>query len=294
MTAAPFRPHRSALYMPATNLRALEKAKTLACDVVIMDLEDAVAPEMKAAARAQAVAAVQAGGYGRRELVIRVNAMDSPWFDADIAAAARSGADAVLLPKVSGPEIVNVTQAMLRAAGAGGMRIWAMIETARGVSDIAAITAPASRPDARLACLVIGANDLAKDTGARMLPDRAPMLSWLQTVLLAARANGLSILDSVYNDFAHLDGCRAEAAQGRDLGFDGKTLSHPSQIGPVNEVFSPTADEVARASAVIAAFALPENHGKGVIRLNGAMVERLHEEMARRVVALDAMIRAVD
>lgn len=289
------RPRRSVLYMPASNPRALEKAKAIPCDGVILDLEDAVAPDMKDMAREQAVRAMREGGYGRRELIIRVNLPASPWFEADFAAAAMSGADAVLIPKVADPDTLRRAAAKMDELGAPAhTRLWAMIETAPAILRIEAIAATAREPGSRLECFVIGANDLAKDTRARIVPGRAPMLPWLQQTLLAARAYGLDCLDGVFNDISDEEGLEAEAVQGRDLGFDGKTLAHPGQAGTVNRLFSPTAEEIAKARRIIAAFDLPENRGKGAIALDGWMVERLHAEMAGRVVALDAAIRAME
>lgn len=287
------RPRRSVLYMPASNLRAIEKARSLPVDGVILDLEDAVAPEMKDVARAQAVEAVRGGGYGPRELVIRVNAPESPWYAADMQAAALSGADAVLIPKVASPETLREAAARMAELGAPERTaLWAMIETAPAVLRIEAIAAQAREPGSRLSCFVVGANDLARDTRARIVPGRTPMLPWLQQTLLAARAFGLDVLDGVYNEIADPGGLEVEARQGRDLGFDGKSLAHPSQAEIVNAVFSPSAEELARARRIIDAFARPEHAGKGAIALDGWMVERLHAEMAERVVALDAAIRA--
>jgi citrate lyase subunit beta / citryl-CoA lyase len=288
----PIRPRRSALYLPASNPRAIAKARTVSADVVILDLEDAVAPEMKETARAQALAALAEGGFGRREVVIRTNGTTSPWFEADLAAAARSGADAVLIPKVSAPETLVTIGTRLAGLGAPErLSVWAMVETALAILRADALAGVASEPVARLTCFVIGANDLAKETRARIVPGRAPMLPWLSTAVAAARAHGLAILDGVHNDFADLDGLTVEARQGRDMGFDGKTLSHPSQADIVNAMFSPTEDELAHARQIIAAFERPENRDKGAIAMNGWMVERLHAEMAQRVVALDAAIR---
>jgi citrate lyase subunit beta/citryl-CoA lyase len=286
------RPRRSVLYMPASNPRAIDKARTLAADAVILDLEDSVAPDQKGEARAQAVAAVAAGGFGRREVIVRVNGADTPWGGPDLAAAATCGADAVLLPKVSDPDTLARAEAALAAAGAPEeLRIWAMIETPRAILRIDAIAARSE--GGRLACFVLGTNDLAKETRARMVPGRWTMLPWLQTALAAARAHGLDAIDGVFNDLADADGFRAECAQGRDLGYDGKTLIHPNQIAPANEIFAPPAHEVEAARRVIAAFARPENAGRGVITLDGRMVERLHAEMALRTVALaDAIARA--
>ena len=290
---SPIRPRRSALYLPASNARAIEKARQIDADVIILDLEDAVAPEMKEVARAQAVAAIAAGGFGHRELVIRTNSPDGPWFDADLAAVALSGADAVLVPKVSRPETLRmIGERLMLASAPERLRVWAMIETAFAILRAEALAACAADPLTRLGAFIIGANDLAKETLARIVPGRAPMLPWLATALAAARAHRIAIFDGVYNDVKDLDGLRAEAIQGRDMGFDGKTLSHPSQAEIVNQVFSPTQDELAKARDIIAAFALPENRDKGAIALKGWMVERLHATMAEHVVALDAAIKA--
>ena len=285
MTA--IRPRRSALYMPGSNARAIEKAKTLATDVVIFDLEDAVAPEAKGEARERVCAAVQAGGYGRRELVIRVNALDTPWGEADLAAAAAAAPDAILVPKVSSAEALVAVGRRLRHLGAPERtRVWAMVETPLAILQAEPIARAARDPETRLACLVMGTNDLAKDTRARLLPGRAAMLPWLMTALAAARTHGLDILDGVYNALSDAEGFRIECEQGRDCGFDGKTLIHPDQIAAANAIFAPSAEEVASARAIVAAFEQPENAGKGAISLNGRMVERLHAEMARRTLAL--------
>ncbi|KFG70697.1 CoA ester lyase [Microvirga sp. BSC39] len=285
MTA--IRPRRSALYMPGSNARAVEKAKTLAADVVIFDLEDAVAPDVKAEARERVCAAVQAGGYGKRELVIRVNALETPWGEADLGAAVAAGPDAILVPKVSSTETLAAVGLRLRRLGAAEhIRVWAMIETPLAILNAEAIASAARDVDTRLDCLVMGTNDLAKDTRARLLPGRAAMLPWLMTALAAARAHGIDILDGVYNSLSDPDGFRTECGQGRDCGFDGKTLIHPDQIAAANDIFAPSPDEVTSARAIVAAFERPENAGKGAISLNGRMVERLHAEMARRVLAL--------
>ncbi|MCG8559916.1 MAG: CoA ester lyase, partial [Hyphomicrobiales bacterium] len=240
-----YRPRRSGLYMPASNARALEKAKTLAADAVIFDLEDAVAPEAKAQARAQACAAVQGGGYGRRELVIRVNAMASDWGDADIAAAAAARPDAILIPKVQAAGDLSTVRAGLDAAGAPpDLALWAMMETPLAVlnaHDIAA-AAPANRYP--LTVFVMGTNDLVKETRAELTEDRQPVLAWMSACIVAARAYGLDILDGVYNNFRDEAGLRRECEQGRALGMDGKTLIHPNQIGPCNGIFSPAEEEI--------------------------------------------------
>jgi citrate lyase subunit beta / citryl-CoA lyase len=280
------RPRRSALYMPGSNPRALEKAKTLGADVLILDLEDSVAPEAKEPARAQVAQTVRAGGFGHREILIRINAMDTPWGSDDLAAALASGADGVLVPKVSVPDDLHALVSRLETLGGGeGIGVWVMMETARGILHAGAIAAGVCNPRTRLAGLVMGTNDLSKETRARIVPGRAPMRSWLMTCVAAARGYGLEILDGVYNDIADAEGFERECMEARDLGFDGKTLIHPSQIEPCNRVFSPTPAELDEARRILAAFALPENRGKGVIKVDGRMVERLHAEMARRIVA---------
>ncbi|WP_201834324.1 HpcH/HpaI aldolase/citrate lyase family protein [Microvirga zambiensis] len=283
----PIRPRRSALYMPGSNARAIEKAKSLAADVVIFDLEDAVAPDAKAEAREKVCAAVQAGGYGKRELVIRINALDTPWGEADLAAAIAAAPDAILVPKVSSAEPLAAVGLRLRKFGAAERtRIWAMIETPLAILRAESIASAAHDVDTRLSCFVMGTNDLAKDTRARLLPGRATMLPWLMSALAAARAHGIDILDGVYNSLSDAEGFRTECEQGRDCGFDGKTLIHPDQIAAANEIFAPSGGEVENARAIVAAFEQPENAGKGAISLNGRMVERLHAEMAKRTLAL--------
>jgi citrate lyase subunit beta / citryl-CoA lyase len=281
------RPRRSALYMPGSNPRALAKAKTLAADVLILDLEDSVAPEAKETARAQVAQTVRAGGFGQREILIRINALETPWGTDDLRAALAAGADAVLVPKVSVPEDVQeIAQRLELLSGGERIGIWAMMETPRGILQAGAIAAASGDPRTRLAGLVMGTNDLSKETRARIVPGRAPMRSWLMTCVAAARSQGLEILDGVYNDIGDTEGFERECMEARDLGFDGKTLIHPSQIEPCNRIFSPTPAELDEARKILAAFARPENHGKGVIKVDGRMVERLHAEMARRVVAV--------
>ncbi len=281
------RPRRSALFMPASNARKLEKAKSLDADALVFDLEDAVAPQNKADARNRACAAASEGGYGKAELVIRVNPLSSIWGADDIAAAARSGAAALCVPKVGSLEDVAAIREALGKSGApGGLAIWAMIETPLGVVNASAIAAVARADKYRIDVFLMGANDLARETRAAQTPDRLPMLAWLSGCVVAARAYGLDILDAVYNNFRDAEGFRRECVQGRALGMDGKTLIHPDQIAPCNEIFSPGDKEVAWARKVIAAFDAPENAGKGVITLEGEMVELLHLEMARRSVAI--------
>jgi citrate lyase subunit beta / citryl-CoA lyase len=287
------RPRRSVLYMPGSNARALEKARTLAADGVILDLEDSVAADAKEAARVQVADAVKAGGFGAREVVIRVNGVDTPWHAEDLAAAAHAAPDAILVPKVSSPDTLELIGRRLLDMGTDHKtRVWAMIETPLAVFNILAIAAEARDSESRLSGLVMGTNDLAKDTRARLVPGRAPMLAWLSTCIAAARVHGVDILDGVYNDLGNADGFAEECVQGVELGFDGKTLIHPNQIAPCNKAFSPSAEEVAQARKVIAAFDLPENKGKGVVSIDGRMVERLHAEMAHRTVAIAEAIAA--
>lgn len=283
----PFRPRRSALYLPASNPKALAKARTLPADVVILDLEDAVAPENKAEARAMAVTAVAEGGFGQRELVVRANGLDTEWGADDLAAAAAAGPDAVLVPKVSSPAEVRAYDAALASAPAH-TRLWIMIETCACLPVLHDLAACAG--DTRLAGFVLGTNDLAKEMRARPGLARTPFLPILTMAVAAARAHGLVVLDGVCNEFRDLDRFAAEAAQGLEFGFDGKTLIHPDQIAPCNAVFSPDAAEIAWAEAVEAAFALPENAGKGAIKVDGKMVELLHLDQARRVLAVAAAI----
>ncbi|EIM29366.1 HpcH/HpaI aldolase/citrate lyase family protein [Microvirga lotononidis] len=283
----PIRPRRSALYMPGSNARAIEKARTLAADVVIFDLEDAVAPDLKTQAREQVCAAVKAGGYGRRELVIRVNALETPWGEADLAAAVAAAPDAILVPKVSSAETLAAVGLRLRKLGAAERTgIWAMIETPLAILRAESIASAAHDVDTRLSCFVMGTNDLAKDTRTRLLPGRAAMLPWLMTALAAARAHGIDILDGVYNTLSDESGFRAECEQGRDCGFDGKTLIHPDQIAAANGIFAPSEHEIESARTIVAAFEQPENRARGAISLGGRMVERLHAEMARRTLAM--------
>ena len=279
------RPRRSALYMPGSNARALDKAKAVAADVVIMDLEDAVAPDAKATARTQVMAAVTAGGFGRREVVVRINGLESPWGRDDLAAAAASKADAVLVPKVSSAAMLAEVERGVASASTA-MRLWAMIETPLGILNLPEISAAAAVAGSRLACFVIGTNDLVKETRAELDADRTAALYWLSATLTAAKAYGLDVLDGVYNDFKNAAGLLRECRQGRQLGMDGKTVIHPDQIAVANDVFRPSLEEIAAAEKIVAAFDLPQNKGRGVITLDGRMVELLHAEMARRTLAL--------
>lgn len=279
------RPRRTCLYMPGANTKAMEKAKTLAADVLLLDLEDSVAPEAKEQAREQVAAAVKAGGYGKREVIIRVNALSTPWGRDDIAAAGAARPDGMLAPKVdSGAEVRALDEAMTKAGFAADATLWVMIETPRAILNIGEIAAAAK--GTRLSCFVMGLNDLAKETRARASSGRAAFHAAMALTVTAARAEGLTAIDGVYNDIADAEGFRAECEQGLAFGFDGKTLIHPSQIETANAVFAPTQEEVSRARAVIAAFALPENAGKGVIKVDGRMTELLHLEEAKRVMAV--------
>jgi citrate lyase subunit beta / citryl-CoA lyase len=277
------RPRRSVLYVPGSNARALDKARALPADGLVLDLEDAVAASSKEEARATVLAELAKGGYGHRELVVRVNGPDTPWGPADLAAAARSGADAVLLPKVDGAEGVRAAERSLSAHGAPpGLALWCMIETPRGVLAADAIAGASPR----LACLVLGTSDLVKDLRARHTPARLEVLASLSLAVLAARAHGLAVLDGVHLDLADDAGFEAACRQGLSLGFDGKTLIHPKTIETANRVFSPGAEEVARARRIIDAHAEATARGQGVVVVDGRLVEALHVEEARRLVAL--------
>ncbi len=285
MAALP-RPRRSALYIPGSNARALDKGRSVAADVLILDLEDAVSVEAKEMARAAVAAAVNVHAYGKREVVVRVNGLETPWIARDIAAIVASMPDAVLIPKISKPEDVRRARAALHAAQApDSLALWAMIETPLAVLNAGAIAATsASNSGVSLDALVIGTNDLTRETGMRSLPGRAGMVPALVQCVFAARAYGIAVLDGTFNDLNNWEGFRAECQQGRDLGMDGKTLIHPRQVPIANEAFAPTADEVIWAEKVLTAFAKPENINRGVISVEGKMVERLHERMALRVI----------
>ena len=284
------RPRRSVLYMPAAIERALEKAQTIPADAIIFDLEDAVAPDAKPDARAKAIAAVQSGLYGGRELTIRCNGLDTEWGSADLAAAGAAGPSAVVIPKVDTVEAVEAVAAQLDAAGApASVRIWPMIETPTAMFNVRAI---AAHP--RVAVLVMGTNDLAKELRSPIVPGRHPLVPHLAMALLAAREAGKVILDGVYNDVKNADGFEAECRQGMEMGFDGKTLIHPSQVEPANTVWAPSADEVDYAERVIAAFDEAVADGRGVVTVDGRMIENLHVANARRVLAVAAAIDALD
>ncbi len=289
--AAPLRPRRSVLFMPGANARALEKARELPADGLIFDLEDAVAPDAKVSARQAVAAAVGQGGYGKRELVLRVNSLDTEWGAEDLRAAAVMHLDAVLLPKVETADRVRGTVSALDMAGApASLAIWCMIETPKGV--LAAAEIAGAHP--RVAALVMGTSDLTKDLQARHTPDRLPLITSLQLVLLAARAHGLAALDGVHLDLADEAGFAAICAQGRALGFDGKTLIHPKQVAPANEAFAPSADEIAEARKIIAAHGAALAAGRGIVVVDGRLVENLHVEAARRTLALAQAIALRD
>jgi citrate lyase subunit beta/citryl-CoA lyase len=286
------RPRRSLLFMPGSNARALEKARNLPADGLILDLEDSVAPEAKAPARDQIAAAIAAKGFGRREVLIRVNGLDTPWWTDDVTMAGQAGPDGILVPKISSVGDLKAIADRLAGINADpAIRVWAMIETARAVLDAEELASASRDPKLRLAGFVFGPNDLSRETRIRMQPGRAAMLPLITHCILATRAYGLEILDGPYSDFSNVDGFGQECAQGRDLGFDGKTLIHPGQIEACNAIFTPPAEEVAHARKIIAAFERPENASRGAIQLDGQMVERLHAEMARRTIAIaDAIV----
>ncbi|SRR6266508_368280 len=287
------RPRRSVLYMPGSNARAIEKARSLPTDAVILDLEDSVAPDAKEQACKQVMAAVTAGGFGPREVIVRVNGIDTPWHADDLAAAAHAAPDAVLVPKISTPQQIEmIGQRLLDMRTDHRTRLWAMIETPIALFHILSLAATAQDSETRLAAFVMGTNDIAKETRARIVPGRAPMLAWLMDCIAAAHIYGIDILDGVYNDLGNAEGFAQECAEARNMGFDGKTLIHPNQIEPCNAAFSPSAEEVAQARKMIAAFDLPENKDKGVVQIDGRMVERLHAEMARRTVEIAQAIEA--
>ncbi|HEY9080350.1 CoA ester lyase [Magnetovibrio sp.] len=281
------RPRRSVLYMPGSNARALEKGRTLACDALIMDLEDAVAPDAKEQARAEIVSALAAGGYGQRECIVRVNGLDTPWGYEDIAAAATSGADAILLPKVEGPTTIHQVERIMEAQGAPAHQsIWCMMETPLGILNAQDIGSASPR----VGGLVMGTSDLAKDLRAAHTRERVPMQASLSHCLLVARAYGLAIVDGVHLDLDDDEGFAYSCEQGRDMGFDGKTLIHPKTIAKANEIFAPSTDEVAWSQKIIEAFEAAQSEGKGVVVVDGKLIENLHVEQARRLVHLADMI----
>ncbi|MGH6957639.1 MAG: HpcH/HpaI aldolase/citrate lyase family protein [Caulobacteraceae bacterium] len=289
MPSAHARPRRSALYMPASNARAVEKARSLACDVVILDLEDAVAPEAKETARAAALAAVKAGGFGAREVVVRVNSLSTPWGPADLAAACEAGPDAVLVPKIASAADAEVYHAAIEAAPER-TRLWAMIETCEAMFELKAIADVSRRT--RLAAFVMGINDLAKEMRARQTPDRAPFVPFMAMAVAAARSRNLVALDGVHNEIDDLEALETTCRQGADIGFDGRTLIHPSHLAICNRAYAPPPEEVAWARAVVHAFALPENEGRGALRVEGRLAERLHLSEARRLLEVASAIEA--
>jgi len=281
-------PRRSVLYMPGANTRALEKARSLPADALIFDLEDAVAPDAKDAARTNVVLAAESKAYGKREIVIRCNGIATPWGEPDIAAIAKSGADALLVPKVeSAAEVTHVVSLLDTAGAPPSLAVWAMMETPKGMLRAEEIAG--SHP--RLALFVMGTNDLVKDMRAQHTPTRLPLITALGIGMLAARAHGLAILDGVYNDIKDVEGFRAVCRQGVEMGFDGKTLIHPSQIEPCNEIFAPSAEELAMAGRIVAAFRQAQAEGKGVVTVDGRMIENLHVEQAERALALAEAIK---
>lgn len=276
--------------MPGANERALEKAKTIPADALILDLEDAVAPDAKAAARERVCAAASSGDYGRREVTIRVNGIGTPWHDDDLRAAAAAGPAAVVVPKVNSVADVHALEAALEAGGAPDhTTIWAMLETPVAILRAHEICAASQR----LSVLVMGTNDLAKELRAEHVPGRAPLLTALSTAVLAARYAGKEILDGVFNDVSDLESFTVEAQQAKEFGFDGKTLIHPGQVEPCNTTFAPTPDEIALAQEVIAAFEAAQREGRGVVTVNGRMIENLHVEQAQRVLAVAEAIGAL-
>ncbi len=284
------RPRRSVLYMPAARASALEKAKTLPADALIFDLEDAVAPDAKDTARDMAVAAAASGAYGRREIAIRANGLDTPWGQADLTAIARSGAHAAVVPKIESAAMVRQALAVLDGAGApADLALWAMVETPIGVLRAEKIAAASPR----LTVLVMGTSDLAKDLGAAHTPDRAPFMTSFGLCLLAARAHGCAILDGVHLNLGDDAEFAAHCRQGADLGFDGKTLIHPKQVAPANDAFGPSADDLTHAERVVKAYECAISAGQGVATLDGQLIENLHAEGARRIIALHEAIVAL-
>ena len=283
------RPRRSVLYMPGANERALEKAQTIPADALILDLEDAVAPDAKEEARERVCAAASSGAYGRREVTIRANGIGTQWHDADLKAIAAAGPAAVVVPKINSAADVHAIERALESGGAPDRtRIWAMLETPVAVLHAEEICGASER----LAVLVMGTNDLVKELRAARVPGRHPLLHGLGLCLLAARAHDKVILDGVYNDIKDEAGFAAECRQGREMGFDGKTLIHPSQVEPCNAAFAPAPEEVESAGRIIAAFEQAEADGRGVVTVDGRMIENLHVEEARRVLAIAEAIAA--
>jgi len=289
----PYRPRRSVLYVPASNDKALAKIATLTCDAVIIDLEDAVAPADKVAAREKLAAIFASRPKRRCEMIVRVNALSSEWGNDDLLAAAKFEPDGILLSKVATPrDILEVGDVLDDNFASDSVKLWAMIETPKAMLNIGAIAELGRDPASRLNCFVAGTNDLVKETGILATPDRRYLVPWLMQMVLAARAGGIDMLDGVSNDFRDLDAFARECTEAAAMGFDGKTLIHPAQIEAANRAFAPAPDALAEARAVKDAFALPENAGKGVIALNGRMVERLHLAQAEKLLAKAAAIGA--
>jgi citrate lyase subunit beta/citryl-CoA lyase len=291
--APALRARRSVLYMPGSNARALEKARTLEADAVILDLEDAVAPDVKDLAREQVCEAVKIGGFGRREVIIRINALESAWGEADLISVIRATPDAILIPKVSNAQTLhNIGEILNKHQAEASIRIWAMIETPLAMLNIREIAACAHQPQTRLSCFVMGTNDLSKETGAGFGHQRIAMLPWLMQALTAARAYHLDIIDGVFNNLNDDVGYLNECEQGKLCGFNGKTLIHPKQIEGANQIFAPSSEEISAAQAIVDAFDLLENAAKGAISLNGRMVERLHADIAHRTLTLAKAIHS--
>jgi len=281
---------RSLLFVPGDRPDRMEKALGLEADALILDLEDAVAPDAKELARQQVCAAVEARGFGKREIIVRVNALSTPWGEADLAAAVVAKPDAILVPKISAPrDLHTVEEHFLRHHADRSIAVWAMMETPVAILNASAIAAAGGR----LSCFVMGTNDLIKEIRGTHTADRANLAAALSLAVLAARANAIAVIDGVYNDIQNVDGFRATCEQAKSFGFDGKTLIHPSQVEPCNAVFAPSVEDVEAARKLLAAFALPENQGKGAIKLDGRMVELLHAEIARATVAMADAIAAL-
>ncbi|TGT70101.1 CoA ester lyase [bacterium M00.F.Ca.ET.159.01.1.1] len=292
MAQEPYRPRRSVLYIPASNDKALAKIASLACDAVIIDLEDGVLPADKAAARDK-IAGIPAGREKRREMVVRINPLASEWGADDLLAVAKAEPDGILLPKIGTPrDILEAGDLLDDNFAPDSVKLWAMVETPKALLNIGAIAELGRDPASRLACFVVGTNDLVKNTGVLATPDRRYLMPWLMQLVLAARAGGLDVIDGVANDFRDLDAFAGECAEGAAMGFDGKSLIHPAQIEAANRAFSPSPEALAQARAIRDAFARPENAGKGIIALDGRMVERLHLAEAEKLLAKAAIIGA--
>ncbi|WP_310621998.1 HpcH/HpaI aldolase/citrate lyase family protein [Flexibacterium corallicola] len=281
------RPRRSVLYMPGSNARALEKAKTIDADSLILDLEDAVAPDAKELARTQVCEAVAAGGYGHRELIIRINGFDTVWGEEDFKKAVEAKPDAILIPKInSASDLVSATELLKSLSVDSSIKLWAMMETPMAMLNAREIGMVVQEKQIPLAAFVMGTNDLSKDTGAKILPGRQAFLPWLMTCIAAARVADIDVIDGVYNNFSDLEGFEQECLQGSEIGMNGKTLIHPKQVDICNRAFAPSEEEVEWANKVIEAFNLPENAQKGALKVDGKMVERLHAEVGRKTVAI--------